>query len=368
MLFLETNASSILSTLKEDHNDKDLYIFLVSEASAELIPQLISLFNQNNMTCFGGVFPSLISGTERINQGLIVKKYTLVDGPYIVKNDNKLKYESISNTAKSCFLFIDGLSEKIVSIIENIYNQLGSKYDYFGGGCGTIPLKKAPSVFTNQGFFSDCAILCFVEEDFNLGIKHGWERAYGPIIATKTENKYIEEFNWETASDFYKNILEELTGEKVDSENFFPLAQAHPIGISKEGQEDIIRDPIEISKNGAVKFPCHVLENSVLYLMKSSTKQIINSAKEATQIAISNVHLDQKIDPFIIDCFSRASFLGNKYNEPLKQTKELLVEDITDIKLEGALSLGEISSYENGQYIEFFNKTFVINAISKFKK
>ncbi|MBB6459615.1 FIST signal transduction protein [Flammeovirga kamogawensis] len=368
MLFLETNASAILSTLKKDHKNKDLYIFLVSESSAELIPQLISLFNQNNMTCFGGIFPSLISGTERINQGLIVKKYTLKDGPYIVKNDNNLKYESISNSAKSCFLFIDGLSENIVSIIENIYNQLGSKYDYFGGGCGTIPLKKAPSVFTNQGFFSDCAILCFVEEDFHLGIQHGWERVYGPIIATKTEKKYIEEFNWENATEFYKNVLEELTGEKVNNENFIPLAQAYPIGISKEGHEDIIRDPIEITANGAVKFPCHVLENSVLYLMKSNSEQIINSAKEATKLAVSNIDSDQEIEPFIMDCFSRASFLSENYTAPLKQTNELLIDTFNTIKLEGALSLGEISSYENGQYIEFFNKTFVINAISKFKK
>ena len=64
----------------------------------------------------------------------------------------------------------------------------------------------------------------------------------------------------------------------------------------------------------------------------------------------------------IVDCISRVLFLEDKFEEELNNVSSAIKKDFSDAEISGALTLGEISSY-NG-YLEFLNKTLVVGLFS----
>ena len=101
-----------------------------------------------------------------------------------------------------------------------------------------------------------------------------------------------------------------------------------------------------------------VPENVALNILKGSNSSLISAAKSAVDQSIrkSNGNFNKAI---IIDCISRILFLEDDITKEMSVISESIKQSQKDVKIKGALTLGEISSYGNG-FLEFFNKTIVI--------
>ncbi|MEO1627269.1 MAG: FIST C-terminal domain-containing protein, partial [Bacteroidota bacterium] len=114
-------------------------------------------------------------------------------------------------------------------------------------------------------------------------------------------------------------------------------------------------------KNGELICVGEVPENTVLYILKGENQTLIHSAGQATASCLDKAANDiQHI--FVVDCISRTLFLEDEFNQELQAIHRLLPNSQTENRLQGVLSLGEISSDGDG-FLEFFNKTLVVGAL-----
>ncbi|OHX66102.1 FIST signal transduction protein [Flammeovirga pacifica] len=361
MYYQFDNFKDQLKTQKLQSKEADVvYLFLITENDNQHIPQLIEYCNSLGISFFGGFFPKIIYKNTIYDDGFICYPIHTKNKPIIVSNNKPFDKNSLKDThEKDIFLMFDGLSPYFQNIIEDLYFKLGSDYTIFGGGSGPLSLEQQLCVFDNNGIYKDCGILCSTSKKFNTSVQHGWKRKYGPLIATKTEKNWIFELNWRNAFEVYKEVID---NQALNTETFFEISKNHPFGVMKEGHEDIIREPIFVNNKGSIKSIGDIMENSVLYIMTAEKEDLIKATEKAAASIASQAKNPQV---FMVDCISRYLFLGNDYQKEIDACTEKLKINNEVKPLIGVLSLGEISSTEKNQMVEYFNKTIVVNAIEE---
>ena len=357
MLIKETSAAEIRSHLSREH----INVLLIAEHSAVDIDALIDLCNEEGIVIVGGVFPLIISDEESLESGIIHKKVEPSATVCLIEDMSGSVLDTLPalpSNVKSGIVFVDGLSPDIPNFLESLYSQYWNQISYVGGGCGSLSLQQKPCVFTNDGFYQNAGVLILSELETKLGVKHGWEKIEGPFVANKTEGNKVIELNWRPAFDVYKEVVEAYTEQRFDSSEFFDIAKGFPFGIYREGQEDIVRDPIAVEEDGTLVCVGKVEINTSLNILKGDNEKLVENAKIAAVEAMEkSAH-----DLFISDCISRILYLEDDFKKELLAIKEA-VNKTTDLEVEGVLSIGEISSGING-YLEFYNKTVVVSTFS----
>ena len=370
MIVKETQTQHLLETIKSfDINEGEGLLLLFGEESKTDFPALIDGINQLNIPFFGGIFPGIIHGKENFKSGCILKKLPLLCKPILINGlesddfniPNLVEKYNIKSTNTTLLTFVDGLTANIASYLQKLFHVYGNSYNFLGGGAGSLSLVQRPCIFTNEGIFQNAAVLCPVEMNVSLGVKHGWKQLKGPIVATQTEKNIIHKLNWQNAFEVYKEVVEEDSWKTFNDENFFDLAKGYPFGIIKESGEDIIRDPIAVDKNGSLICVGEVPENAVLYIMKGKNEGLIQSAEIAIQESITNLKNEIQ-HTLVVDCISRTLFLENEFPKELEAIYNAMTIAHPEATPQGILSLGEISSNGEG-FLEFYNKTLVIGAL-----
>lgn len=160
--------------------------------------------NEKDLMFFGGIFPGIIYGEQKDEQGAVMTKLPLQGIPILVQNLSSGNYSipipDFGDTNppaghSSALVLLDGLTEGISGFLSRLYDQLASSVSYFGGGAGSLSLIQKPCIFTPQGAFQDAAVIALLDHNCKLGVRHGWERFKGPLIATRTEKNIIHELN-----------------------------------------------------------------------------------------------------------------------------------------------------------------------------
>lgn len=361
MLIKSRDIEEIVNSVKSLALKSDEAVFImIGENQKPDISKMIEELNVEEIIFFGGIFPSVIFGKDKFDTGVVLSKIKISDKPILVKNLSagsfKLpEFTEIENNTNTALVLVDGLTSNISSFLSELFNCCGNSVHYFGGGAGSLSLKQSPCLFTNEGLFQDCAIISFLPLKSKLGVKHGWKKIKGPLVATKTEKNIIIELNWENAFDVYKKTIEEDSNQKINSSNFFDIAKGYPFGMYKEGLEDIVRDPIAVNDAGELICVGEVLENTVLNILRGDKESLINAAGSAAEQC--EIETNENItNSIIMDCISRVLFLEDDFHIELMRVESKLPSEIIPV---GVLTLGEISSYGEG-YLEFFNKTTVV--------
>lgn len=154
------------------------------------------------------------------------------------------KIGMLEKEIKSMFVFVDRLSKNINDIILTLFENFSLSINYIGGGAGSLSFKQKPCLFTNGGLLEDAAILATSVRESTIGVKHGWNPVSDAFKVTESVANRIIELDYKPALDVYKEVVEELSKEKITSENFFDIAKAYPLGINKLSGEMVVRDPI----------------------------------------------------------------------------------------------------------------------------
>lgn len=374
MYLPETTNDIILAAIKEMWPGKqECVMILLGEAHPQVnVPVLIQQLQALDIAFFGGIFPGLINGGRRFEHGVILKKFKCSLRPTLIRDLAAGELTEIDTMEiprgadnSTSIILLDGLTTGINNFLERINNQLGDKVSFLGAGAGYSTLVQQPCIFTNAGLFQDAAVCCIIDQEIVLGVRHGWQHLAGPLVATRAEQNTIYELNWENAFGVYKEIVEENCGCTITPDNFLDIAKGYPLGILREGLEDIVRDPISVGPQGELVCIGEVPSNTVLHILRGDPDKLITSAGMVAEDCLSQLATTDLINhTLVVDCISRPLFLEGEFSRELQAIQDKLPAGHGEKLAQGVMSLGEISSYGAGT-LELFNKTIVVGLMKE---
>lgn len=362
---------SFKTIINKISNEPDVegLLILSCEANEFDYDEVNKLVKSIETPIFGGVFPGIIHSGKKYDKGTIVLGLPSAPDIHIVKDlstsvhffeDEMEAFSNRCNNNSAMFLFVDGYSQNISSLIDNLYNTFGTRCNYIGSGAGAInpaelDMTKTPCIYTNEGLLKDSAVLAMTDMDCGVGVGHGWHKISGPYKVTETDGNAIKTLDWKPAFEVYQNIIKEHSGVEIQKENFFEIAKSFPFGIACFGSEITVRDPFTVEGNDII-VATEIPQESFVDILTGNSKSILYAAGKSSEMAMDNFKKDKIDVMFLIDCVSRALYLDNEFN------KEVDAVNQEGIPLIGILSLGEIAN--NGtSYMQLYNKTCVVGVL-----
>lgn len=364
-----TSLSDLAETASDLHaSTGHTLMLLIAGDLCSHCPQIVADLQARGLPFFGGVFPEIFyGGTICSDRCLIVPVPTIgpahvLQAPFSTEKvmalpDHTTLTEARSDDDLTALVFVSGLTLDIGEFTRNLYRKYGVRVRYAGSGTGTFALDPdVPSVFSSEGLFSNAAMTVFLDTRVGLAARHGWSRCLGPFVATATKNRTIQEINWRPAFEVYAEAIKKLTGETLTVDNFRTFAAKYPIGLTKDGNEDLVREAF-IVEGQAVAFSAEVLSQSPFYILEAKLDALHQAATDAAERAtIESVGIT-----LVFECLSRASYLGKE--EVLADLQRIEAVSATDggdpVPTVGLISLGEIASNKQG-LLEFMNQTVVV--------
>ncbi|WP_340817904.1 FIST C-terminal domain-containing protein [Methanolobus sp. WCC4] len=367
MYIPEATVQTIVSTIEGSGIKKNETAFIMlSEHQIPDIETLISELNERNIEFVGGIFPGLLHGSEKHDTGAIIKILPVMQPPILVHdNGRSLKdmeellkpLRSVCDKSTTAFIIVNGASPKTSSLLSSLFSLFADSIEYIGCGAGFVENRPEPIIFTPDGFFEDAAVITLLNMHCDLGVHHGWEKAIGPLVVTKSEGNVVKELNWRNAFEVYKKAVESHGKIEIKDDNFLEISAHHPLGIYLEDHEDLLRVVVQTNDEGHLICAGDMPENAVLNIMKGDTARFVRSAERVLDDCFTSNQTDHK-HCLVIECVGRSIYLQDNFTEELKTIKKRMENRNIRIIPEGVLSVGEIASMGE-DILEFFNYTIV---------
>jgi hypothetical protein len=341
-------------------------LILAADANGFTPEQVDPILTKVSLPLFGGIFPEIIHGREHLGTGTLVIGLPYPAHVEIISDlsDDRADYERLIDEKLSghprgntMFVLVDGFAKRIAALIEALFSVLGLELDYIGGGAGSLSFVQKPCLFTNRGLVLDCAVLALSGIHTGVGVNHGWMEVSGPYQVTRSRGNVIEELDRVPALDVYRTVVEARTGKPLTAEGFFALAKGFPFGISKLGEEKIVRDPISMTADGSLVCVGEVPQGCFVHILEGDADTLVAAARKA--LALGQAAYAGPGEPqatLFIDCISRSLALGEDFGRELDAVAD------PSMPLVGALTLGEIAN-SGKDYLEFYNKTSVVGVL-----
>lgn len=357
-----------LSGLRLSHDDAVL--ILLAAKNAPPLDQLVSAVSTAHGRFAGGIFPGVLSDGQKYEEGAVVLALPALAPPLVVTGIDRdggqipsLPEGMAAHLDKRCtaLVLLDGLAPNLSVFLGNLFALAGNAMHYLGGGAGPASLEHVPCLFTGDGVFRDAAVVLFLDLDSALGVRHGWARFAGPVLATRTRGNRVYELNWKQAFEVYRELVEPSAGSRLRREGFYGVASGYPFGMIRERAEYIVRDAVAVGPEGELVCVGEVPENTVLNILHGDPERLIAAAAEAAAEAAAGVS-GRAACCLVVDCVSRSLFLREDFGRELAGVAAKVRAADRGLTSEGVLSVGEVSASGEG-YLNLFNKTIVVGIL-----
>lgn len=328
-----------------------VYLYLVTE---DIELNEFSSFLKNDF--YGAVVPHIIVGESLHESGILQVRFAEDElvGFHMLNMKEEPKTSFKDNT--TLLMFSDTLNDSFEPFIEKL-NLLLSSQTLFGSGVGSKEFKPISSLFDSNESYKIHSLIVEINSPISIGVKHGWEAFYGPLVVTKSQDNVIYELNNEPAFEVYARILKELDNQVIADDNFFDIAKAYPFGILSYTQNEfIVRDPLGVYEDNALLMVSSIGENETVYIMKGDHKGLIDAA---TQNAKSTISKEKTNTNILFDCISRVLYMDKDFT---KEVSAISNETPDETVVYGITSIGEITN-SGFSSIKIFNKTNLIGNI-----
>ena len=356
------NFEKALTSLQESAEAIIILACDENQFSKALLDPILKI---SKLPIIGGIFPSIIYKNRQYTQGTI---FLGLDNPFEVTTienisqdkdyDTVIKNEigTIDENINTMFLFFDGISDNVDTIIQALFSNYGLTINYIGASAAHASLQKKPILFSKEGLLEDVALLATSSSQSTVGVKHGWE----PIDKTtyqitKSHGNIIDEIDYQPAFKVYKNIIETHTGKTFNEKDFLSLSIIYPIGINRLSGDRIVRTATETVDGYSLTCTGDTVENSYFQVLHAENEQLIHAAKVASQLS-HNQHYQSSFKLYI-GCLARLIVLEEEFYKEI----EAIYEE--DELLIGAISIGEIANNKD-HYLELYNATAVVAKIA----
>ena len=350
----ESSKSIIILSCSDNHFSKEL-----------LDPSLKAC----KLPLIGGIFPSIVYKNKLYDEGTILLglntpfKTTCIHDISESKDYDDIieqKLGILDEKIHTMFLFFDGISNHIDTIVQSLFNNYGLSINYFGGSSGIKDFLPEPVIFSNEGLLEDAAIFATTTAESTIGVKHGWEPLTHEVLqVTKAKDNVIYEIDYKSAFSVFKEFIESNSdtrfSDDFSKDSFFNVAKSYPLGITRLSGDAVVR---VANQTDGETLTCtgDVLGNSYIQILHtSSSQQLIDAAQNASKLSQNNNY--QNSFKFYIGCLARWLVLNEEFYKELDAVYE------EDEMLIGALSLGEIANNQD-HYLELYNSTAVVAKIS----
>jgi hypothetical protein len=354
-----------LQDFQQDQRVKSVIIFL-PEGNAWDLSELNSALKAVHKPVIGGIFPQIIIDQQCSTQGAVFIGLPSTCEVHLLPLTADLSTDELSLQLAQWYpdqyqnntlmVVADGLAPGIAQIIDELFNHFGLEINFIGGGAGSLTLQPQPCVLTQQGVQQQVAAIAMLNCQTGIGVAHGWEPVTDAFRVTESMHNQIISLNWQPAFEVYQQVIFEHSRQQISPENFFDIAKAYPFGLTKLGNEWVIRDPISTQQNQLICVG-DVPQGSFVHVMHGHAATLPLAARVAREKALLSYPAQQPPQlQLFIDCISRVLFLGANFSEELAQAA------CDDIPMVGALTLGEIANCGH-DYLEFYNKTAVVAVV-----
>ncbi len=345
---------AFLETSKQLENfnfsNKNKYLILCTQNSKLDLEKLNSL----NIEYYGAIFPKLIFKNKIFEDGYLI---------CILKNNVHIEFiedmnihefdNSTLSNYNTLITIIDGLSDYNTAFLESMYEHTNINSTIIGGGAGTFEENKK-HLFNNSGFYSNSSIIVMIDNIIDIGVSGGWQVLDGPFVVTSSKGKLLKELDYKSAFELYKAAIEKDLGKKVEVKDFYSLMKDYPLGIVKNDEKYILRDPISFQKD-FLHLAGDIENNSVINILKAKESDLLESTASTRNKVLQKgaKHL------MIFECVSRLEYLTvNSYSKQLRELNKC--ESIKSVF--GVISIGEVAN-SGEKYIDLLNKSCVIGGI-----
>ncbi|HIE11156.1 MAG TPA: hypothetical protein EYP62_06030 [Kiritimatiellae bacterium] len=380
VLYMESpSPAGILESLESGPElSGEVLLVLVAEPSASALGEVIATLKGIRAPFMGAVVPGLIFDHQVHLRGILLLRLRLAASPLLIRLDDcgegypadflQLN-EALAEGGGTLLMLVDGLNGGISGFLREISGLLGNHVAYLGGGAGYRDLVQRPCIFSPAGVFTDAAVVIPLPCRAEVGIRHGFARVGPLLVATRTDNGRVYEIDWRNAFEVYQDVVRKTCATEVGRENFRAVAPYHPLGIIREGAEELIQDPVAAYADGSLKCLGQIPENSPMSIMKGDPEAMIRAARDAGRVlweAVRGAGGDAEGSRpqmgIVIDCVSRFLMLGDRFGEELAAVSLNGSEGPAQLPVTGFLSLGEIGSSGEG-WVDFHNKTVVTGVL-----
>ena len=354
-MYFETLLELKENILNMDLHEKDELLILVGDKSYYHVNELIEFSNEENVKIFGGIYSGLLVGDKCHSEGFIIQKYTPVYTsvilPYMMRCN--LDFTKLKNA--TALVLVDGLSSQMKALADTIYKKLDKNVKYIGGGAGFYSLEHKPCLFNNKGIFKDAMIISIIEANSVIEVEHGWHKLAGPFRVTDSLDNVLRTLDYDHAFEVYKHVIEDEANLTLFKSDFFEFAKDYPFGIIRDDKSHIVRDPIALNENSEIINVANIPIDCEVDILNGDIDSLM-----AASIKISRRCSRQKFEnyrPLLFDCISRSMFMNDRFEEELENIQQYM-----DVQVEGALSIGEVSSIKDGS-LQIHNKSTVLGLL-----
>lgn len=354
----------IISGYIHDDSVKGLLIFSCdgNGFSSQNIDPIIT---NVSVPLIGGIFPAIFHNGQVFERGTIVAGLSstlhvqvLQDIESSVSEFTTLIDDSLllTDSTKTMFVLVDGLSFNINSLIEALFDVFGLEINYIGGGAGSLTLERKPCLFTNDGLIMNSALLATTDRFCGVGVGHGLKSVSGPHRLTETQDNKILSLDWKPAYQYLKDIS---TPFLDDGENdSFPMVSKYfSLGINRLDDEKVVREAAFIDENGSLVFSMAMPKNTLVDLLKSNPDSMIKAALKARDDVKSFLPSQIKSTMIVFDCCCRKMFLEERFQE------EIGAIHVKNTPMIGALTIGGEIANVGKNFLEYYNRTCVIGLL-----
>lgn len=341
--------------------DVGLVVVLAGEDNGFEPAALDPLLQTFPLPLAGGVFPKVIHDDVCASRGTVVlglqaqaQVLTLTaisDASRAAERE--ILFSELNPVPKSTLLmFVDGLNPGSDAVLDSVFNCLGLEIHYVGAAAGSSTFQPLPCVFSNRGLLRDAAVVALLAASSGVGVAHGWEAVGEGLKVTEAEGNRIISLDWQLPLDAYRAQVEAQTPLRFAELGFGGVAQRAPFGISRLDCEMVARAPL-LDASGQLVCAGGVPQGSFVYVLRGSEASLLQAAAAARTQALAAQRDAAEREPMVlIDCISRACFLGERFGGELATVRQ-------GHPLVGMLSLGEIAN-TGRDFLEFFNCTAVV--------
>jgi hypothetical protein len=259
---------------------------------------------------------------------------------------------------RAVILLTDAFSGNAQQVVQGAIEEAGGGVAWAGGGAGDNLRFLRTAQFTGQAY-RDHVVAVVLEADrpFGVGLEHGW-RPYGPpVLATQTRGESVVDLDFDNAFSVY-SASAASRGDEVRREHFAPFAMLHPLGIPGASGDYVIRDPISVEPDGALRCLAAVPDGSLLRVMEGEPDTLIQAAREAARASRERAGGALAFS-LVFDCVSRSRVLGSRMAEELAVMQEELGDKVPML---GCLTFGEVGA-QGVALPQFHNKTTVVMSL-----
>ncbi len=365
ILLEDKSTENFEKALQKLQESSQAIIILACDENAFSKEMLDPILQKSKLPIIGGIFPAIVYQNRQYNQGTILlgldKTFQVTTIHNISQErdyDNVIeeKMGTLDDESQTMFIFFDGISKNIDTIIQALFNNFGLSINYVGGSAAGRDFQKKPILFSKEGLLEDVAMFATSASKSTIGVKHGWESIETITHqVTKSEGNIIYEIDYQPAYKVYKKIVDAHLPKQPLERDFFQAAKAYPLGITRLTGDSIVRVAVGRQEGDALICTGDVPENSYIQILHAEAAGLIEAAKTASLLSRNETY--HKSFKLYMGCLARLLVMGENFYkeiEAIYEENELMI---------GALSVGEIANNKD-HYLELYNATAVVAEIA----